>query len=187
MRYEHYYINLDCRSDRRKTAEETFKRFGLPAHRVSASTGGDQVPSLNLSTCGAGNRTCFISHYRLLENHLQECERTGDLDHVLAIYEDNVRLCDDFRMRLEYLENKLLKNGEWDMCFLGSSFTMIRPIGIRKATINRLGSSTSTAPTASSRPMPTWSIRPAYRTCSICFENMPAARSTRPTAGYSRR
>ena len=121
-RYEHYYINLDSRPDRRRAMEQMFKRFETPVERVSASTGDDLVPDLDLSTFSPGRRGCFISHYRLLKRHLDECERGKGFDHVLAIYEDDALFCDDFQLRLEYVEKHLLETHPWDMCFLAAFF-----------------------------------------------------------------
>ncbi len=122
MRYKHYYINLDQRPDRRVGAEEMFKRFDLAVERVAASTGTDSLPGIDLSSLRPGERGCFISHYRVLQRHFEECRRGNDFNHALAIYEDDVLLCRDFPARLAYLEKNLLATQPWDMCFFGAFF-----------------------------------------------------------------
>lgn len=132
-----YYINLEHRTDRREHIESEFKKVGIQAEKLSAMIDKDVVnfPEIKLTnvvspaphstdnSCIAphsdGNWGCTLSHYSILKKHLESKD-----EKILAIFEDDAYLSEDFNERLEYLQKNF--DLDWDMFYLGSWCRLIK-------------------------------------------------------------
>lgn len=129
-----YYINLDHRTDRKENVEKEFLKNNITAERFSALEDKDIVnfPDLKLSNVcrfprnhGTRIRTvgewgCTLSHYSVLKKSLDK--QNMDSLSPIVIFEDDVRFCDDFKERLDYLGKNF--KFDWDIFYFSVSADM---------------------------------------------------------------
>jgi len=100
-------INLPERGDRRREMNLQLRRIGLRA---------EYFPAVRVSEAGSwpgfGARGCFQSHYRILQQAIQQGARN------VLILEDDL----DFSPMLAGLESELverIQKADWDLLYLG--------------------------------------------------------------------
>lgn len=106
-------INLKDRTDRREWIDSHIPNFGIKFKYYEALTNNEKHNHLKFpSDHKPGGIGCTTTHYDLLKNY------SGNK--ILGIFEDDVRLSDDFLERFKYIEDNF--NLEWDMFFLSSFY-----------------------------------------------------------------
>jgi GR25 family glycosyltransferase involved in LPS biosynthesis len=100
----HFYINLDCRIDRKEKCEEELKKIGLTPNRF---------PAIKTKQGIVG---CGISHLRCLEY-----AKENKLPYI-TIFEDDIVITKPNQVK--NIVNRILDNNvEWDvLCLAGNSF-----------------------------------------------------------------
>jgi GR25 family glycosyltransferase involved in LPS biosynthesis len=128
-------INLDRREDRMKKFYKTYGDIYPNVIRFPAVDGKthDFKNDMNLfdlkdyplkqKNCWgnhgwkAGTLGCALSHFNVW-NKFRQIPQQKDDDFIL-ILEDDIRLCDDFNIKLNDLIDDLDKDPKWQICFLG--------------------------------------------------------------------
>jgi GR25 family glycosyltransferase involved in LPS biosynthesis len=107
-------INLPHRSDKRSWIDSHLSQHGINFEYFQAKTANDNTKFSNdqISRYIPGQLGCMLSHHELLSSYNDSC--------ILGIFEDDVRLCDDFAKRMEYVENNF--DLDWDIFFLSSFY-----------------------------------------------------------------
>lgn len=107
-------INLAHRSDKRNWVDSHLSQHGIEFEYFQAKTTNDNTKFTNdqIPDYTPGQLGCMLSHYELLSSHKDS--------KILGIFEDDVRLCDDFKQRMEYIENNF--DLDWDIFFLSSFY-----------------------------------------------------------------
>jgi GR25 family glycosyltransferase involved in LPS biosynthesis len=103
-----YVINLERRKDRLEHIKKEFDKFNILFKRFNAIDGkeyGDDVKSAQLA--------CLRSHVGVIKDALKK-----GYDKI-AVFEDDIILCDDFETRFEYYSKSIPK--DWDMMYLGGA------------------------------------------------------------------
>jgi GR25 family glycosyltransferase involved in LPS biosynthesis len=95
------YINLDERTDRRKKAEQEFKRVGLQTQRIQAIKKK------------RGQLGCTLSHIKCLE-----IAKEKGWDHVM-ICEDDILFAKDAELVRQRFNTFLSRHKDWDVIALG--------------------------------------------------------------------
>ena len=127
---ELWYVNLPHRVDRDAHARQQFQRQGLTARRFEGfkpeeCVGWSDDPKIQrMKARTPGAIGCQQSQLH--------CVRTvqGSEDRIVGIFEDDAVLCEDFKMRLDYIQDHLeaASNGEWDIFWLGGTVHINPPI-----------------------------------------------------------
>ena len=118
-----FYINLERAADRKTKVLADLQRCNISAERFAAhsSESRSQFPELSFrASSKAGEIGCTLSHYDLLRQHMNNNYHVG-------IFEDDMKPCVDFRLRLQQYESRLQEMKEWqhltwDIAFLSSYF-----------------------------------------------------------------
>lgn len=119
----YYYINLDRAQERRRSAEQQAKDFGLHLERIEAIHGSDLSPEIvqslgfkekkrlreHAAPLTMNEHGCLHSHLKTLRAFL---ETDADFGVVL---EDDFVLADDFAEGMAWLTQK---TGGWEVCKL---------------------------------------------------------------------
>ena len=100
-----YVINLERRIDRLENIVYQFNRFNISFNKVDAFDG----KLLGIT----GEEGCFKSHIGVIENAI------SNNYNKIAIFEDDIILCDDFEERFKYYSSNI--PDDWDIMYLGGT------------------------------------------------------------------
>jgi GR25 family glycosyltransferase involved in LPS biosynthesis len=115
------HINIKSRVDRLEHIESELDKLKITSKKFDAITNPedydlefvtDRNPHQS-SQWTKGQRGCYLSHRKLLENH-------NDSNKILGILEDDVVFCEDFKDRMKYIEDNF--NYDWDIFFMSSFY-----------------------------------------------------------------
>lgn len=119
------YINLDSRPDRNSHMIAELNRVGLNAERTRAMLpqeyvgNPDKVRVMWIRSVSHGAVGCHYSQVKVMEEGLKRKEHT-------MVLEDDLIICSDIKVRLEYIQ-LFLDTHEWDIFFLGGTFHVKPP------------------------------------------------------------
>ena len=104
-----FYITLSSYPERQRQAEEEFRKVGI---KVESWEGVDKTQSVCHPEVKIlpGAYGCSLSHLEIIKY-----AKLNNLEYV-CIFEDDVKLCEDFKERMKYIESLDL---EFDMFYLG--------------------------------------------------------------------
>lgn len=125
-----YCINLQRRKDKLTHIMEQFKKIDLDSFQIIKAVDGQKLKD-NLPIKRKGEIGCLRSHLIVLQDAI---DRKYD---KIAIFEDDVIFCDDFKSRFDYY----IKNvpDDWDIMYLGNDFPIIlNPVIMVKKMIYRV-------------------------------------------------
>lgn len=106
-------ISLKEREDRRNWVNSHLPNFGIIFEYHDAFRTNDKYENLKFpSKYTGGHIGCTTSHYDVI--------KTYSGNKILGIFEDDVKLSDDFNDRMKYIEDNF--NLDWDIFFLSSFY-----------------------------------------------------------------
>lgn len=112
------FVNLDHRPDRLAHMEKQLGRIGMKAERTrgmlpnEVNARPEDIAVMQARTPGAIG--CHFSQMSVVRKAYEQGMNA-------LVMEDDIIFCEDFNLRLEYIENWMNKN-EWDVFWLGASF-----------------------------------------------------------------
>lgn len=112
------FVNLDHRPDRLAHMQKQLGRIGLDAERTKGmlpnevNAKPEDVAVMQARTPGAIG--CHFSQMSVVRKAYEKGLNA-------LVMEDDIIFCEDFNLRVEYIENWMSKN-EWDVFWLGASF-----------------------------------------------------------------
>lgn len=99
---------------------------GIKLHRFEALTHADYSgPSANLAAMATRPRHFkgLVGNYL---SHLALTKMATSSSRILGVLEDDAILCDDFQLRLKYIEKNFAR--EWDVFYLGAMYSVRQPV-----------------------------------------------------------
>ena len=106
-------INLKNRTDKREQFKSEISKVNLKVKFFDGCEPNYRLQNFNLSHQKPGQQGCFASHISLMQNHTS--------NKILGIFEDDAEFCDDFALRLKYVE-KYFDVEDWDIFFLSAFY-----------------------------------------------------------------
>src|SRR5579863_1801073 len=118
------FVNLDHRLDRREHAVNEFNKAGISAVRTAGMYPHQfdrNDPDLQVQWKRTpGSIGCMFSQMKIMavaSEHGQDA----------AVFEDDIVLCSDFSKRMDYLQDFLNKQENWDVAWLGGTVHLNPP------------------------------------------------------------
>lgn len=117
------YVNLSHRKDRLLHMQNEIKKLGIPVERYEAirtvDSGWNREPYKTMFNRTRGAIGCALSQMEAMEGGLK-------LNMDIMILEDDVKVCQDFPQRMDYIEG-YLNTHEWDIMWLGATVSVNPP------------------------------------------------------------
>lgn len=112
------YLNLDVRTDRNEHMKTELARVGISAERIRGRLPHEfdlsDPQTMVMKNRTAGAIGCHFGQLEIMQRAFLENKDA-------IVFEDDLVFCSDLQERLDYIQNFLNKEGDWDVFFLGGT------------------------------------------------------------------